>query len=255
MNAPAVTSPLADGLFSAPFGPGAVHVLELPVPAADPCPGGGAGLAPEERRRARAFASPLAMRRFVASRLALRAVLSRRVGAHRPSITVTFGTRGKPGAPASGLDFNIAHCSAWIVIAFVEGREVGVDVEEAFAASEAAALARRVLAEDELARLAACAPAARPGLFQRYWVAKEALLKASGDGFRRSPAGLQVDLVDGCAHIGRRPYTLVQWAIDERTRAAVALAGIERAPVVRHRCTLDDLLIGTDSNDTCVRCG
>lgn len=244
------------GVLAAPFERDTVHVVELPLPDAfDELPRAAALLAPEERDRARRIVAPLARRRFVAGRVALRSVLSRRARTRPSRIVLTYGPNGKPCAPGSGLTFNVAHSDTWILIAVAETHEIGVDVEEAFTLAEAAALTRKVLDVREAARVAASSFNVRPSIFQRYWVAKEALLKAAGDGFGRSPIDVHVRLNSGFARIGQRPYALLEWSVDHATRAAVALAGVERARLVRHPCSLDTLLSDMDDNGRHERCG
>ncbi len=251
-----MTGPAPSAILPAPLAPGDVHVIELPVPdAGERCAGAETWLAPEERARARRFISPLARRRFVAGRLALRTVLSRRAGIHPSRIALALGPHGKPGAPGSGVRFNLAHSDTWIVIAFTERRDIGVDVDDPFTAAEAAALAPYALAPGERARLAAVPPDARADLFQRQWIAKEALLKASGDGFSRAATIADIDLQAARAHLGERPYALAEWIVDGRTRAAVAVSGVDRPRIVRHRRALRDFLAETDNSETCTRFG
>lgn len=243
-------------VLAAPFERGTVHVVEFRLPdELDERPSLAARLAPEERDRARRVVAPLARRRFVAARIALRSVLSRRARTRPSRVVLTYGPRGKPCAPGSGLTFNVAHSDSWILIALAETREVGVDVEETFTVAEAAALAHKVLDAREMARVAASSVNARPSIFQRYWVAKEALLKASGDGFGRPPIDVHVRLNGGVVRIGRNPYALLEWPVDQATRAAVALAGVERARLVRHQCSLDTLLSEMDDSDRHERYG
>lgn len=116
----------------------------------------------EERQRAAGILTPLACRRWVASRWALRGVLGRYL--HRPPAELRFelGEHGKPRLdPADGLFFNLSHSEAVTLIAVAAEGEVGVDVE----------------------RIAAKHPAA----FYARWADQEARLKCLGTGFGPTP--------------------------------------------------------------------
>lgn len=105
------------------------------------------------------------------------------------SVELIDDARGKPtlspGLVAAGgerLEFNWTHSGDYALVALARGVAPGVDIERHHTRANALALARRFFAADEAAALAALDGAARDHAFLALWCAKEALLKASGDG-------------------------------------------------------------------------
>jgi 4'-phosphopantetheinyl transferase len=83
---------------------------------------------------------------------------------------------GKPSLGAGAPQVSISHSGDWVALAACRDAPVGVDVEHAARPTDYAALATHVLGPAE-------APAATDeAAFLRYWVRKEALVKATGDG-------------------------------------------------------------------------
>jgi 4'-phosphopantetheinyl transferase len=86
-----------------------------------------------------------------------------------------------PGGPAGG-DVGWSHSGEGLLIAFGTAMDVGVDLERIRPRPNAIALARRFFAPAE-ADWVASLPAERVETgFLRLWCAKEALLKAHGEG-------------------------------------------------------------------------
>lgn len=105
-----------------------------------------------------------------------------KASAHDPrAIAFTHTDTGRPVWPDSGMYFNVAHSGALALIVLSPLRPVGIDVElrkevdfDAMAAIVLTARERQLLER---------APAiARRDEFYRYWVCKEAALKATGRG-------------------------------------------------------------------------
>jgi 4'-phosphopantetheinyl transferase len=154
--------------------------------------------------RADAVRDALARRRAVVSRGLLRRLLAPRLGVPANEITFEVGAHGKPvvaataagagpGASAVACHFNLSHSGGWWLLA-VAGSSVGVDLEVAGRAVDAARLARRVFTPGEQAalRLAGDDAAATAAVFLDCWTRKEALLKALGTGFAGGAADFHV---------------------------------------------------------------
>ncbi|WP_109474000.1 4'-phosphopantetheinyl transferase family protein [Ornithinimicrobium cavernae] len=127
--------------------------------------------------------------RWAAARCWVRARLAVRLGCDPRSVPISVDAQGRPrldGALRSG-DLNISHTDSVLVLA-VSAERVGVDVEEPPPVDEdLLVLARVVATPAELEQLRAVEPAGRASAFQRWWVRKEAVLKADGSGFLRDP--------------------------------------------------------------------
>jgi len=85
-----------------------------------------------------------------------------------------FPAQGKPRLP-EGPDFSISHAAGLVACAVAEAGRIGLDLEPA--GSVGAATARRVLGEEECARLARGELAPTDA-----WVMKEAVVKLAGRG-------------------------------------------------------------------------
>ena len=87
-----------------------------------------------------------------------------------------------PGLPAHAarLHFNLSHCDDRALVGVSEGRELGVDLEKVRSNIEALSISRNYFFGSE--RDAIAASPTPDNTFFRYWVAKEAVLKAQGIG-------------------------------------------------------------------------
>jgi 4'-phosphopantetheinyl transferase len=172
-----------------------VHVWRAKVDG--PWPGLG-GLPAPERERAAAFLREDAVGRWVASRWALRQVLSRYLGEPAAEIALESGENKKPQLtdPSSGLRFNLSHSGDLALVAVTLGREVGVDVEGVESDRDLLALAERALTPEALAEIRAAAPADQPRAFYRAWTRHEARLKCLGIGLAGRDRGEPVALAD-----------------------------------------------------------
>ncbi|KAA9132920.1 4'-phosphopantetheinyl transferase family protein [Microbacterium caowuchunii] len=108
---------------------------------------------------------------------------------------------GKPRFAATpDADFSVAHSGDVVLVAVGTGVQVGADVEAApFAAFDSPALTRRMCTGAETAALRAVPAPDRADAAASLWTAKEAFVKALGEGLRRDvrtvPVGLSaVDL-------------------------------------------------------------
>jgi 4'-phosphopantetheinyl transferase len=146
-------------------------------------------LSEDERRRAGRCISQQDQRRFVLAHGGLRAVLSRYLGVGSDAVELDRSEAGKPfvkkeGGGQSSITFNMSHAHGRALIAVTKGREVGVDLERIRSDVEVAKLSKRYFALSEQASIMQLAQEQRAPRFFRYWVAKEAVLKAQGIGLR-----------------------------------------------------------------------
>lgn len=146
-------------------------------------------LSAKESARARRFISPVHRRRFIAARGMLRRVLGRYLDMAPEQIVFLIDPRGKPyienaDAPGS-LHFNLSHSAGMALIGLAVERKIGVDLEFIDEGRNPGKLAARFFSAKETEAVAAAPESERAGLFFRYWTAKEAYLKAIGDGIRR----------------------------------------------------------------------
>lgn len=125
-----------------------------------------------EADRAR-FAVAAALLRLVAGRML--GIAPERVGIDRRCASCDR-PHGKPSLGAGAPQVSVSHSGDYVVVATCREAPVGVDVEQAARRTDYRALIPHVLDPAE-------APAAADlAAFLRYWVRKEALVKATGDG-------------------------------------------------------------------------
>jgi len=145
-------------------------------------------LSRQERSRAARYRRTEDRRRFVVAHGLVRIVLGLYLAIAPDELVFTEGPRGKPTVsdPPRPLSYSLSHSGRRALLAVSDGAEVGVDVECAsgFRFPDAALLAARSLAAEELEALARVRPNGRPRAVLQAWTRKEAALKARGDGLR-----------------------------------------------------------------------
>jgi 4'-phosphopantetheinyl transferase len=137
-----------------------------------------------ERARAARFLRHADAARFGAVRCALRHVLAAATGGDAAGLVFDADDRGRPFlAQPDAPDFNVSHSGAYGLIAVSRARRVGIDIEEARATFQWRDLAPAVLADSDRREIDALPDeSARSAAFFDCWTAKEAVLKAHGDG-------------------------------------------------------------------------
>jgi 4'-phosphopantetheinyl transferase len=122
--------------------------------------------------------------RFVAGRAAVRRLLGERLGVPPGEVPLRSGAGGKPELDTAGappLHFSVSHSGTMVLVAIAPG-PVGVDLEGPRQLRHALEVAARTFARSELELLVRLPSGARPRRFLEIWTAKEAVLKASGEG-------------------------------------------------------------------------
>jgi len=146
-----------------------------------------AGLAPDERARARRFIDPIHFRRLVLRRWTVRCVLGAQLGVPPDSLTFSTNAFGRPTlAPPfdrAGLCFSTSHSGDLALIALRTGPSAfAVDIEQVRPLDDAAEIVGRFFSPNERREFFALAPSDRPEAFWRGWTVKEAFIKALGLG-------------------------------------------------------------------------
>lgn len=142
-----------------------------------------------ERQRATRLVREDTRRQYVQAHGGLRAVLSRYLDVNPDEVSLGHTEAGKPfvardirGHPA--ITFNLSHAHNRALIAVSKAQEVGVDLELVRSNVEVVKLSERYFAPSEHAVITQATEAQRAMIFFRYWVVKEAVLKAEGIGIR-----------------------------------------------------------------------
>lgn len=166
--------------------PNEVHVILVNLDESAPLRGNDLNiLSDAERARASSLRFPMGPERYLASKIALRQVLSGYLNVSPEDIVFEHSDRGKPRitSPETKIQFNVSHSDKWALIAIADSFLVGVDIERVDPARETLKIAERFFAPHEFQELVNLPPGS--GLqdaFTKAWVVKEAYVKATGDG-------------------------------------------------------------------------
>ncbi len=153
-----------------------LHLKDWPQEAGDE-----SGLTIAEQDRARRYRRPQDRQRFVLTRCWLRRLLGVYLERDPRAWDFEFTPTRKPFLSGCPILFNLSHSGDWALLAFCRDRPLGIDVE-AHRSAPVLSLARRFFQPSELATLEALPPTQQEQLFFDYWTAKEAYLKATGEG-------------------------------------------------------------------------
>ncbi len=187
---------------------------------------------------------PRVARRFSGARAAQRLVLGRLVGREPRTLEFTRGPHGKPYLPATDrLAFNQADSDDDVLLgvrrlapgAAPEEAELGVDLEHVRDWPDLEELAASVFTEHENVWRTVGDDTERRRRFFRLWTAKEAFIKATGEGLYRPLLGFRVEL-DSPAAVHRLtpegellgPQIVELETTAERCASACALDGAVR---------------------------
>jgi 4'-phosphopantetheinyl transferase len=186
--------------------PKAVHLWGVDLDGSSQCMERCAGwLDARERERAARLVHAEDRRHYVLAHGGLRTVLSRYLGVAPSVVALDRRNAGKPFVTTelrdqSAITFNLSHAHGRALIGVSKAQEVGVDLEFIRSDVEVANLAERYFTRSEYASIMQSAEEQRATRFFRYWVAKEAVLKAQGiglQGLTRCEIVLGTDEVDG----------------------------------------------------------
>lgn len=143
-------------------------------------------LSGDEKKKASDYKFEKDRQRYTAARGILRKLLSVYSGDLPERIEFLYNESGKPYLTQSDLKFNLSHSGNLAVYAFTADREIGIDMEYKRNLENLESLAVSTLSEAELKNFSTCPYEKREEFFFRYWIHKEAYLKAAGTGITDS---------------------------------------------------------------------
>ncbi len=148
-------------------------------------------LSSDERARADRFRFPQHRRRFMAARGILRQIISiyEQIKPDLPTL-FEYSPLGKPRLSSSlgnrDLQFNISHSHELALYSFTRYDRIGIDLESKRLNSDVIQIAERFFTPKEVAYLASLTGERQIPAFLQIWTAKEAYLKATGEGIANS---------------------------------------------------------------------
>lgn len=190
-------------------------------------------LVPEERNRHDRLLLPEDRARFLVGRCLARLVVARFLDVEPQQAPLReprrrgggFGSKPFVDDPRRP-EISVSHSGDQVVVAATMNGPLGVDVERRADDAVANRLAQRVLSTRELTVFERAAATDRADVFRCYWVRKEAVVKATGDGLAAPLRQLTVSAPT------ERPQ-VIKWHGRLRCTQQLQLHAIEAAPGYR----------------------
>ena len=182
-------------------------------------------LSADEQARADRFYFELDKQRFIVGRGMLRAILGRYVNTEPAQLQFEYSVRGKPSLQGDRLQFNLSH-SQGLALYGVAHYPIGVDLEYLRPLPDAQKIAQRFFCAQEYEHICTLPLQAQQKAFFQIWTAKEAYLKATGDGLAGleqvevSVNAMQLTRIAGDAQAASR------WTLHHLSPAANSIATI-----------------------------
>jgi 4'-phosphopantetheinyl transferase len=210
-------------------------------------------LSSEERRRADRFVFARDRGHHTVAHGVLRHLLGRYCSVAPESLQFSVTAAGKPSLQspaghAAGIHFNLTHSGGRALLGVSQGRELGIDLEQVRSNIEALSISRNYFFGSERDAIEQALSATRDNTFFRYWVAKEAVLKAQGIGLGFPLDQFRIDFLPGGDVARIETFDLSKldgaWTIrmlpcDEGWLAAVAARGDDWAVKVERPVVTD----------------
>lgn len=153
---------------------------------------GEAWLSRDEKERSEKFRFGELRDRYIRGRGMLRFILSRYLRCDPADLEFGVGEHGKPYLLDDSLHFNLSHSIDIAVVAVSEIPSIGIDVERFDRDVDYDRLADRCFRPREWDRFRGLEGAAKAEAFFWIWTAKEARMKATGEGFRLEPKRIEI---------------------------------------------------------------
>ena len=144
----------------------------------------------DERMKADRFRFEQDKSRFIAAHGILRRILACYLSIEPGAIRFCYEKAGKPRLQnafgMTGIQFNLSHSEGLAFYVFVEGHEVGVDVEYMREISEMEQIVEQFFSVRERAFFGTLPASEKQETFFNWWTRKEAFTKATGEGLSYS---------------------------------------------------------------------
>lgn len=216
-------------------GLGEVHVWRAWLDESLPCDQMERLLSADELRRAASLRFDVHRARFVRRRGFLRTLLGRYLDIEASEITFEYSPWGKPAliAPCGGdaISFSASSAEDLAVVAVSRPGRIGVDVARLTANVDHMQIAKAFFSQGEAAWLGGLPPKMQRPAFFAMWTAKEAYVKAVGQGLSMVLDKFEVRLDESDATFPGHIHTLherPQWALGRLD----AMPGLQAAVVV-----------------------
>ncbi len=153
-----------------------------------------------EKERAARYHYEADRRKFILRRGVLRLLLGNYLNTQPSQLRYTTNEFGKPALDqcfGSNLQFNLSSSGDTTLLAFAEGRRVGVDIERVRQDFKTGPIAKRFFSAVEQASLSQLPAGQRVQGFYNCWTCKEAVIKAEGRGLSLPLPSFDVNFAPG----------------------------------------------------------
>lgn len=158
-----------------------------------------------ERERADRFRFGILRERYLRGRGMVRRTLGHYLGVDPSEIEFGTGPRGKPFLVGEALHFNLSHSEDLAVLAVSRLPSIGIDVERLDREVDFDRLARRCFRDNECDRVLRLEGGEKVAAFFWTWTAKEARMKATGEGFALEPKRIEIGFRDELPEVCHEP--------------------------------------------------
>ncbi len=154
-------------------------------------------LSKEELDRAERFKFGNLRDRYTRGRGMLRRELARHLTCDPAGLVFGSGPHGKPFLRDLDLHFNLSHSEDIAALAISRIPDVGIDIERFDRSVDFDGLARRCFREVEWSEFSESSTEEKAHRFFHLWTAKEARMKATGEGFQLPPKKIEIGFLNG----------------------------------------------------------
>lgn len=154
-------------------------------------------LNPQEIQKANRFRFPHHRHRYIVARSALRIILGRYLHLHPSEIEFNYSAKGKPSLAnpkTQDLQFNMSHSETIALYGITSDCPIGVDIEHLRPMKDAIQLAQRFFCPSEYETIKRLTAENIENAFFKAWTAKEAFLKATGEGLGGGLDQIEIEL-------------------------------------------------------------
>ena len=182
-------------------------------------------LSADELERAGKFLQTKHAEQFIIARGMLRLILGRYLQSRPEEILFSYSETGKPKLAqiaTTKLNFNLSHSQGYVLYALGQYSELGIDLEYAKDMGNIKEIARRFFNSQDCEYLETYSN--EQELFFKLWTAKEAYLKATGQGIAGGLDKVKLTIEQDRFFL-ERPWTVYSFSPQTRYYAALACKG------------------------------
>jgi len=147
----------------------------------------------QEKQKADTYTRPELQKKYVKTRGVLRKILASYLDIESEYIDIKTGDYGKPYLAKGSVNFNLSHTGNKFVLAVGNVGDMGIDLEQHRDRKNLSGLVGKCFSEEESIYWHSLSDMQKTQMFFRFWVRKEAFVKAVGRGIA---LGLEHCVVD-----------------------------------------------------------